>query len=112
MSLIDNYNLTNFASLFPPDKIALEGEVQYSKPTGAGTGTTETISNPLGYACFITIAWSIDGTNYYGSEQYPTGTSLYSVNGSVSDSTISFYIRNQTGSTQTFYIKYALDTIT
>jgi hypothetical protein len=111
MSLASNYNKVLFASLFPVDKVAYEGEVQYSKATGGGSGTTETIANPLGYACFITIAWSIDNINFYGSEQYPTTTGLYSVNASVDSTNIRFFIRNQSGSTQTFYIRYALDTI-
>ena len=113
MSLESNYNSVAFASLWPVDKIALEGTTTYTQPTGGPSAYgTLTIPHTLGYACFITLAWSVDAVNYYPAQAVITTSAYYSVNGSVDASNIYLYFRNNSGSDKTFYVKYALDTIT
>ena len=109
MALVDSFNQVAFATIWNIDKVAYEGTAQYSKTTGS-TGS-QSITNPLGYKCFITLAWSIDNVNFYPALAYTQASAPATVNACVSDSTITFYLDNFSGSTQTFYIKYVLDTI-
>ena len=102
-----------FTSDYISDKIVYESPVlTYSQ--GATSSSTKTVANPYGAKAFITLAWSVDGTNYYPanatiSTNYVT---QYTANGSCSDSTVYIYLENNTGGSITFYIKFVLDTIT
>lgn len=110
-NLIANANKVRFTSLFPTDKIVYESTFSRSV-AGGGTQVTTSITNPYGQKAFITLAWSVDGTNYYPAQAYTAITAPYTVNGWVDDTTIYIYIENYSGGTVTFYIKYALDSIT
>lgn len=111
MSLASN-NIA-LASDFVADKIVYESPVlTYS--VAATTATTQTVTNPYGQKAFITLAWSIDGTNYYPMQATVSSNYVtqYTANGSCSASTVYIYMENNTGSTLTFYIKFVLDSIT
>lgn len=111
MAIADNFNLINFSTKFPIDKIGAEGEISYSQAS-TGADSTRTIPNPLGYKCLPTIAWSIDGINFYPADAKLNPLNPYTLNVKVSATTITFYLYNNSGGTVTFTIKYALDTIT
>lgn len=110
-TLISNIDKTRYVSIFPSDKILYEGSATYSVAS-TGIDVEETVPNPLGVRCFPTMAWSIDNTNFYPPDAAISPTNPYSANIAVSDSTLYFYFYNNSGSTQTFYIRYALDSIT
>lgn len=108
-NLVTNISKTKFVSLFPSDKIALDDTVSYSVPDA--TEITPTIPNPTGKKCFITVSWSVDGTNYYPAQAYTASTNPYAVNCWVSTTDIGFIIQNFSGSTKTFSLRYVLDNI-
>lgn len=109
MSISDPDQL-RFSTTYPTDKIGTEGEVSYSV-SSSSSDQTRTITNPLGYKCLPTMAWSLDNTNFYPPEAALSPSNTRSANIAVSDTTIYFYLYNNSGSNVTFYIKYALDTI-
>lgn len=109
MAIEDQYNNLLFSTVFPVDKIGASGSVSYTK-SSTGTDQSETIPNPLGYKCLPTIAWSVDNVNFYPANAVISPTNPYSANVKVSDTTVTFYMYNNSGSSQTFYITYALDT--
>lgn len=109
MAIEDSFNSLKFSTFWKTDRIGAEGTKSYTK-SSTGSTVTETIENPLGYKCLPTIAWSIDGSNFYPANAQVTPSNPYTVNVSVSDSIVTFYIYNNSGSNQTFTIKYALDT--
>lgn len=115
MTAIDNLqtnaNKVRFTSLFPTDKIVYEGTFSRSV-AGGGTEVTSEITNPYGIKAFITLAWSIDGTNYYPAQAYTSPTAPYTANGWVDANKIYIYMENYSGGTVTFYVKFALDSIT
>lgn len=115
MSILDtitnNRNRVAYTTLFPSDKILYEGTLQYSL-AGGGTTTTQELPNPTGIKCFITLAWSVDGSNYYPMQAYTDASAPYTANAWVSASTIYLYMENYSAGTVTFYLKYALDSIT
>ena len=102
-----------FTSEYISDKVVYESPVlTYSQ--GASSFSTQTVANPYGVKALTTLAWSVDGTNYYPanatiSVNYVT---QYTANGSCSASNVHIYLENNTGGAITFYIKFALDTIT
>lgn len=110
-NLVTNADKVRFTSLFPTDKIVHEGTYTRSV-AGGGTQVTDSITNPYGKKAFITLAWSVDGTNYYPAQAYTAITAPYTVNAWVDASTIYIYMENYSAGTVTFYIKYALDSIT
>lgn len=109
-SLLSNADKVRFTSLFPPDKIMYEGTYSQSL-AGGGTSTTITLANTVGQA-FMTLAWSIDGTNYYPAMAYTDSTAPYTANGWCDSNNVYIYMENYSAGTVTFYINYALDSIT
>lgn len=109
-TLKSNINKVKFTSIFPSDKIVYEST--FSKSQSASSSTTTSITNPYGQTAFITLSWSVDDTNYYPMQAYSTILAPYTANGWVDSSTIYIYTENNSGGTVTFYIKYALDSIT
>lgn len=108
-TLITNINKVRFCTLFPADKIAVEDTISYSVPDA--TGVTKTIPNPTGKKGFITISWSVDGTNFYPAQAYINASNPYVVNGYVTTSEIAFILQNFSGATATFILNYAVDNI-
>jgi len=108
-NLITNISKTKFVSLFPSDKIALDDTISYEVPDA--TEITPTIPNPTGKKGFITLAWSVDGTNYYPAQAYTAATNPYAVNGWVSESQIGFILQNFSGGAKTFRLRYVVDNI-
>lgn len=101
------------ASDYVSDKIVYESDVlTYS--VGATTATTKTVTNPYGIKAFITLTWSVDGTNYYPMQSTISSNYVtqYTANGSCSASTVYIYLENNTAGTLTFYVKFVLDSIT
>lgn len=106
-------NKINYLSDDIIDKVFSENTsdpISYGGIANGGT-TVKTLLNPLGQKCFGTLAWSVDGTNYYPMQAYTSASAPYTANISVNNSTIFFYLENFSGSTQNFWIIYALDTI-
>lgn len=105
----------NFYSGFPIDKVVFENkDTPLSFTVGAGANSTQTVANPLGAKCFITLAYSIDGSNYYpGGAILPTAIYAEGVvaNGWTDATSVYIYMENNLASPQTFSIIYALDTI-
>lgn len=109
-NLQTNINKTKYISLFPTDKIATEGTINYD--VADSTGVTNTIPNPTGKKGFLTLSWSVDGTNYYPAQSYINSSNPYAVNGYVTDSQIAFILQNFSGTgTKTFYLRYTVDNI-
>jgi hypothetical protein len=101
------------SSDYVADKIVYESPVlTYS--VGATTATTKTVTNEYGLKAFITLAWSVDGTNYYPMQSTVSTNYVtqYTANGWCNNSTVYIYLENNTAGTLTFYIKYVLDSIT
>lgn len=109
-NLTANANKVRFTSLFPSDKIAYEGT--FSSSQGAASSSTYSLPNPYGQAAFITLAWSIDDTNYYPMQAYSTILAPYTANAWVDSTTIYIYLENNSGGAVTIYTKFALDSIT
>lgn len=110
-NLLANANKVRFASIFPPDKIVLEDTYSQSL-AGGGTTTTVTIPHNYGQKCFITLRWSVDGTNYYSAQAYTDASAPYTANGWCNDTNVYIYLENYSAGTVTFYIDYKLDSIT
>lgn len=108
-NLITNISKTKFTSIFPSDKIAIDNTISYSVPDASEI--TPTIPNPTGKKSFITVSWTVDGTNYYPAQAYTAATNPYAVNCWVSTTGIGFIIQNFSGSTKTFTLRYVLDNI-
>jgi len=105
-------NKINYSSEYTIDKIVYENKdspLTYS--VADSTTPTQTVTNPLGAKCFVTLAWSVDGSNYYPAQAIVSPSNPYTANGWADATTVYIYMENFSGSTQTFYIKYALDTI-
>lgn len=112
----------NFSIDYPIDKIAVEGTASY---TVSGTATTtpvaslQSITNPFGHKCLMTVRWSVDGTNFYdmdGSINFFSATFSEFIFGAgvkagCSDSTIYFYMINGYDTSKTFTINYTLYSI-
>lgn len=94
------------------DKIVHESTTQYSQ--GASSSSTQSITNPYGAKCFITMAWSTNNVDFYPAQArvQPLLANIVTANAWTDASNIYFYLENNTGSTVTFYLRYALDTIT
>jgi hypothetical protein len=106
-----DYTKLSFSSDKQIDKVVYESSViTYSVP--AASSRTESLTNPYGSKCFITLAWSTDGTSYYPAQAYTAVTDTYTVNGWVDQNSVYVYLENNSASPLTMYIKYALDTIT
>lgn len=108
-NLITNISKTKFNSVFPSDKIALDDTISYT--VADSTEITPTIPNPTGKKCFITISWTIDGTNYYPAQAFTSAGNPHAINGWVSTSQIGFIIQNFSGATRTYTLRYVLDNI-
>lgn len=109
-NLKTNINKAKYVSVFPTDKIAAEGTISYSVPDS--TGVTNTIPNPTGKKGFLTLSWSVDGTNYYPAQAFINANNPYAVNGYVTTANIAFILQNFSGTgTKTFYLKYTVDNI-
>lgn len=108
-------NNLNYTSALVIDKVVYDDTVtaplSYTV-AGGGTTTTQTVTNPYGKVCFITLSWSVDGTNYYPAQAYTTSNALYTANGWVDATSVYIYMENYAVGSVTFSIKYALDTIT
>lgn len=116
-------------NLFTPaalDKIPVSDTYQHTLDAATDIGggfyspkTEEvTIKNPYGQKAFLTLAWSIDNVNFYPQKPtyYNPGVAPYeevgaSVGGAVDDNFIYFYLTHYLGASTTFYIRWALDTI-
>lgn len=108
-----DFTKLQFSSNYVADKIVYESPVlTYS--VGATTVITKTVDNSYGIKAFITLAWSVDGTNYYPMQSTVSSNYVtqYTANGWCSASTVYIYLENNTAGTLTFYIKYVLDSIT
>lgn len=92
------------------DKIVHEDTKQYSI-TSTGTDQLKTEPNPFGAKALPTLAWSVDNVNFYPAGASVAGTNPYTANIAVDATTIYLYFYNNSGSTQTFYVHYTLDTI-
>lgn len=108
-NLVTNVSKTKFVSLFPSDKIALDNTISYT--VADSTEITPTIPNPTGKKCFLTLSWTVDGTNYYPAQAYTASTNPHAINGWVSTSQIGFIIQNFSGGTKTYTLRYVLDNI-
>mgnify|MGYP000930807036 CR=1 FL=1 len=108
-NLITNISKVKFTSIFPSDKIAVDSTISYSVATS--TEITPTVPNPTGKKGFLTISWTVDGTNYYPAQAYTAATNPYAINGWVSTTDIGFIIQNFSGSTKTFTLRYVVDNI-
>ena len=106
MATIDTFSITSDNNT---DKVVHEDSTSYS--VGTGATSTQSIDNPYGAKCFITLEWSVDNLNFYPSQAVVDPSNPYTTNGWVDSSSVYFYMENYSGSTQTFYIRYALDTI-
>jgi len=78
---------------------------------GGGTTTTQSITNTYGIAGFVTLAWSIDGTNYYPAQAYTDALAPYTANGWCDASDIYIYMENFSAGSVTFDIILTLDTL-
>lgn len=78
---------------------------------GGGTTTTQTVTNQYGAKAKVTLAWSIDGTNYYPAQAYTTSAAPYTANGWCDATTVYIYMENFSGAAVDFRIIYALDTL-
>lgn len=110
MTLASNVNNLEFATAYPIDKIGYEPAIT-SYVVGPTSTSTQTVTNPLGYACFITLSWSTDSVNYYPMTAYTSAAAPYTASGWVSASLIYLYMENNSAGSATFFLKYALDTI-
>lgn len=80
---------------------------------------TYTIANPYGRKALITMAWSIDGVNYYPQKPWiynpgnpvPSGLLGATMGAIVDDSTISFISVHYLGVQVDYTMKYVLDFI-
>lgn len=111
-----NANDTNFDSNYLVDKVVYENkDTPLTYSVGATTNVTQTVTNSYGAACFITMAWSIDGTNYYSADAViPAAayTTAQTANAWVDATTVYIYLENNSAGAVTFSVIYALDTIT
>lgn len=126
MSLTDVTDV-QFASSYPIDKVvsAFEGNTTTHTVAAAtlsgglyiGETDTLTIPNPFGAKCTFTMAWSIDGTNFYPNKSrlyqpgnpVPSGIIGATVGMSVSADNIVFYFTHYYGTSVDFTIKWVLD---
>lgn len=110
---LSNLNVLGFLSTYTIDKIVYENSsAPYTFGLADSSTVTNTIANPISTKCFITLAWSVDGTNYYPAQAVVSPTNPYTANGWVDNNFVYIYAENFSGSTQTFSIIYALDTTT
>lgn len=113
----------NFYSGDPIDKIivyssktdssdpSIPADVTYSIAAGSpfpATFLLQSIPNPYGQRGTPTLSFSLDGTNYYEQSDQPNASLQVSVICGCSDSTIYFYIQNQSTSPQTVHIQFAI----
>lgn len=109
-NLQTNINKAKYVSLFPSDKIAIEGTINYT--VADSTGVTNSIPNPTGKKGFLTLSWSVDGTNYYPAQAFINANNPYAVNGYITTANISFILQNFSGTgSKTFSLRYAVDNI-
>jgi hypothetical protein len=92
------------------DKIVYESDIS-SRTIATSTSTTRTHDNPYGKACFVTLAWSVDNTNFYPSQAILSASNPYTANAWADASTVYVYLENFSGGNATFYYKYVLDTV-
>ena len=107
-----NLQKLNYTSQYPIDKIVQQdvtGTLSYSQTTGGDT--THSMPNTYKKNGFVTLSWSIDGTNYYPAQAYTSPSAPYTANGWCDNDNIYIFVENYSGSTQTFTIKLTLDTI-
>ena len=118
----------NFFTPENMDKVAASDTFEYQMIAGVdlGGGTigpveaTHILTNPYGRKGFLTIAYSIDNINFYPGKAIwfqpgaaPTPNDVRaSVGGAVNDTNIYFYFTHYIQAVTTFYVRWALDTIT
>lgn len=102
-------NKLAFFSNYAIDKIVVSDSV--SETIAATTATIKQYPNTYGKKAFITIAWSVDNTNFYPPQAYTDLTLLYTVNGWCDANYVYIYYENNTGGNVTFTVNYVLDTI-
>lgn len=118
----------NFFTPENMDKVVASDTFTHTMVAGVDSGggfilpveETRILTNPYGRKGFLTIAFSIDGTNYYpgrviwfqpGAEPTPNDVRAV-VGGSVDDTNIYFYFTHYISVPVTFTVRWALDTIT
>lgn len=102
-----NPQAVNFTGKYKTDKVTYESPIlEYT--VGGGSTNTATIPKTT-QGNLITLAWSVDGTNFYPANAYVTLTNTYTANGWVDGSNVYIYCENNTGGNLTFYVKYVLD---
>lgn len=106
-----DYTKISFSSDKPIDKILYESEVlQYT--VGGGATTTETVPHGLGEQVFVTMAWSVNNTDFYPAQAVVDASNPYLANAWADSSDVYIYLDNAgSGGSTTFYIKYVLDSI-
>lgn len=118
----------NFFTPENMDKVAASDTFTYTMAAGVNDGSgfvtpveaTQILTNPYGRKGFLTIAYSIDNINFYPGKviwfqpgALPTPNDVRaSVGGSVNDENIYFYFTHYIDTPVTFYVRWALDTIT
>lgn len=107
----------NFISADKVDKIFEKSSIAtpLTYAVGASSSSTQTIAHTLGQKCFMTLAFSTDGTNYYMMQNRRVtsgGVFTYTANGWADSTNAYIFMQNSTASPVTFYIKYVLDTLT
>jgi len=107
----------NFISADKVDKIFVKLSVAtpLTYAVGATTSTTQTIAHTLAQKCFVTMAYSTDGINYYAMQNRRVtsgGVFTYTANAWADSTNAYIFMQNSTASPVIFYIKYVLDTLT
>jgi hypothetical protein len=102
-----------FSSDYVADKMVYESDV-ISYSVGATTATTKTVTNPYGIKAFVTMIWSVDGTNYVPMQSTVSSNYVtqYTANAWCDASNVYLYLENNTNGALTFYLKFVLDSIT
>lgn len=103
----------NFFSLDNIDKVVYENidtPLSYVV-AGGGTTVTQTVPNEFGDKAKITLAWSVDGTNYYPAQAYTASSAPFTANGWCDATSVYIYMENFSAGAVTFRIIYTLDTL-
>lgn len=104
----------NYTSQYPIDKVVVDDQVA-TPLTYTGipdlTQTTQTVPNTFGQKCFVTLSWSVNGTDYYPAQAYTAANAPYTANGWTDSALVYIFLENFSGGTVDFWIKFTLDTI-
>lgn len=113
MTLTPDVSKLNFVSNYPVDKVVAENKALPLIYTAAAHAeVTNSIPNPYGKKCFITMSWSLDGVIYYPAMARTGTKAVPNVNAWTDAANLYFYIGNAgVDNPSTVHIIYALDTI-